>query len=360
MTARIRNFGGQTMRSIGVISYNGTAKKETIKIPQDLIGKEIIAAAKGKFSSVHAGTPPKVRPNGVLDGAIKRVEFSLTGSDKMKAYDRTRKPRHNNRQVFGEDCPNLFQQNSTTLSDPSVGLATLTTTSGQNTAFAESVVLCMFENKLSSSYMNTLLDTRGLQTAALIIEFDAAAAIQDPNDATVVTSISCDFDIEIFISCVDNYIDSSLPGDLWVEKSISEIYSAQVTRNKKAYYPEGEVQGCLFSFLKGANSAPVTVEEMSKILVEAEFDGVKVFEGSALQLAMYNNNKTMKSEIERGSFYWNFLHNSTYGTGLPTGSGKTSKPLEIYWTIPSGLGSLECVMEYDLIIRPKEPEAPKK
>jgi hypothetical protein len=359
MTARIRNFGGQTMRSLGVISYAGVAKKETIKIPQDIIGKEIFGMAKGKVSSVHAGTPPVIRPLGVLDGAIKRVEFSLTGSDKQKAYDRTRKPRHNNAQVFGNACPNLHQQNSATLSDPDAGTAVLTATSGQNTAFSEAVTLCMFENKLSSSYMNTLLDTRGLQTAALIIEFDNASAIQDPNDATAITSMACDFDIEIFVSCVDNYIDSALPGALWVEKSISEIYSAAVTRNKKPYYPEGEVQGCLFSFLKDSTK-PVSVEEMSKILVEAEFDGVKVFEGSALQLAQFNNSKTMKHEIERGSFYWNFLHNSTYKTGLPTGSGKSAKPLEIYWTIPSGLGNLEIVMEYDLIIEPKVPEAPAK
>lgn len=357
MGAKIKNFSGQTMRSIGTATWVAGGRA-VFKVPQDIIGKEIIACGLGKGAATFAGAVPKLRPLGFLDGMIKTVTVSRNGTDKVKSFSRTRKSKHNNRQVFGESCPNLYQVNSATLTDALHGVATFGTT-GQQTAFAEALVVAMFENKLSSSYMNTLFDTRNLQTAVVELEFGSLADIQDPDNVATVATFAADCEIELFISCADYLLDSALPQNDWVEKSQTEIFNGAVDRLKRAYYPEGEVQGVLISILKTGNK-PLNHAEMSTVKIELEFDGTKVFEGNMLQLAQFNNCKNMKQLIEKGSFYYNFLHNSTYGSGLPTGSGRTAKPIEIYWTIPAAIGACEAIMEYDLIIAPKVSEAPVK
>lgn len=356
MTAIVQNFKGKTHVSLGVQPYvpGGVA---SWKIPQDIVAKEFIIVAEGTISSVFGGTAPKVRPYGVLDGLIADMSLSRKGTDRVRSYNGTRQLVQTQERQFGtmEGC--IYKVNGSDLSGTTLqaSIPTLGTT-GQSTAFRESQTM-MLENKLSGTWYPTLFNTKGLQTATLNMSFAAAANIQDPEDATSVTSWSASVNIEVFASCADFLLDSPDLNKADWNQTYEEKEFSGVQKNARHYItPQGMVQGILITGMYGGNGKLFDFNNMKNTRIELRYMGIQLAEGALSDFLEIDINKTALTYRRKGSAYLSFLNNGQFDSGLFIAEGKQ---LELIISTDSAMSYAQPVklrFEYDQIIFPVAPQ----
>lgn len=355
MTAIIGGFKGKSHVSLGRVTYSpgGSA---SIKVPQDIVAKEFLFIANGHITAAFAGAAPKVNPYGVLNGLIKEITLSRKGTDRVRSYQGTRQLVHTVERQFGQKDPDLYKVNSTNLSGDIVqGLPVLGTT-GQNVAVRESQTI-MMENKLSGAWYPTLFSTKNLQTATLNFQFNQAASMQDPDDATAVTSWGATIEIEVFASCADYLLDSPDIGKAdWIQTYEEKEFSGSQNQARHYITPQGMLQGMLITGLH-SGSKPFDFENMKNTRIEVLYQGIRLAEGSLSDFLEIDVNKTHLSARKKGSAYLSFLNNGAFDSGLYIAEGKQ---LELIISTDSGLSYATPVklrFEYDQIMF--MPNAPK-
>lgn len=347
MTAIINGFKGKTHTLLGTVTVN-PGNTSSLKVFQDIVGKEIILVADGHVASVFPGAAPKLRPLGVLDGVIQEINISRRGSDRVKAFKGLRKIVHNVERQFGQRDSDIYKVNATTLADPvSFGQVVLGTT-GQNVAIQQAASI-MFENKLSGNWSPTLFDTLGLNTAQINFIWAPLSNLQDPDDATAVTSWSQSITVSVYVSCSDYLLGSKdiALGD-WVETDEELSFSGAVNGQKRFITPEGMLQGMLITGLHSGNR-PFSYENMKKTYLEFRYLGTILAEGTLAHFAEIDNIKTYLGARMKGSAYLSFLNNSAFDSGLLIGE---NKQIEVSVTTDPALSyasPVRLVFEYDQI-----------
>lgn len=320
MTAIINGFRGKTHVKVGRVKFS-PGQQSSLKIPQDIVIKEMIMVARGTIGATYAAATPVLRSNGVLDGIIEQVNISRRGSDRVKALYGTKKLTHNMERQFGKRDPDIFKVNSANLSGAvSFGTPTLGATT-QNTAFQEAKSI-MFENKLSGNWAPTLFDTMGLNTAQINFIWAPVANVQDPEDAAVATAWSHDIEIDVYASCADYLLgnQSVAVGD-WLETSEELSFSGVQSGQKHFITPEGMLQGMLISGLHQGEK-PIDYEMMKKTYLEIRYLGTRLVEGSLADFAEIDGLKTYLGERKKGAAYVSFLNMSSFDSGLIIGENK--------------------------------------
>lgn len=323
MTAIIGGFKGKTHVSIGKFSYskNGSA---SVKVPQDIVGKEFIVVANAKLKAVYTGvgtsTKPKINPYGILNGVLYETSLSRKGTDRVRSYQGTRQLVTTLERQFGQADGQLYKANSATLSgDVSQGLPVFSLT-GEDLAIRESVTI-MMENKLSGTWFPTLFNTRGLQTATLNFKFGALEDIIDPEDNSTAT-IEGTIEFEVFASCCDYLLESpDLNKADWNQNFEELEFSGVQTNSRKYITPQGMLQGVLITGLHSGKK-PFDFENMAKTRIEVKYMGIQVAEGSLADFLEIDMNKTHLSSRKKGSCYLSFLNNDAFDSGLYIAEGK--------------------------------------
>lgn len=350
MTAIINGFLGKTLVSLGKFKYqkDGSA---TVKIPQDIVVKELIVVANGSLKATYTGVAPSTKPNvnpyGVLDGLLYETSLSRKGTDRVRSYRGTRQLVNTLERVFGQADGQLYKVNATTLSGAiSQGLPQFGT-SGQDVAFRESITI-MLENKLSGTWFPTLLNTKNLQTATLNFKFGPLSNVIDPEDTSTAT-IDGDVEFEVFASCSDYLLESpDLNKADWNQNFEELEFSGVQTNNRKYITPQGMLQGMLITGLHSGNK-PFDFDNMKKTRLEIRYMGIQIYEGSMADFLEVDCVKTMLSSRKKGSCYVSFLNNDAFNSGLIIGEGKQ---IELIVSTDPGLSYATPVklrFEYDQI-----------
>ena len=350
MTAIIDGYLGKSLVSVGKFKYqkDGSA---TVKIPQDIVVKELIVVANGHLKATYTGsgnsTKPKVNPYGILDGVLYETSLSRKGTDRVRSYRGTRQLVSTLERLFGTADGQLYKINATSLTgDIKQGLPEFGD-SGEDVAFRESITI-MLENKLSGSWFPTLLNTKNLQTATLNFKFGPLSDIIDPEDSSTAT-IEGDIDFEVFASCSDWLLDSpDLNKADWNQNFEELEFSGVQTNNRKYITPQGMLQGMLITGLHSGKK-PFDFENMAKTRLEIRYMGIQLYEGSMADFLEVDCVKTHLTNRRKGSCYISFLNNDAFNSGLMIGEGKQ---LELIVSTDSSLSYAQPVklrFEYDQI-----------
>lgn len=347
MTAIIGGFKGKTHTSIGKGTWSKNGQM-VVKIPQDVVVKEFIIVINGSIAPTFPGAVPKVNPYGISHGLLKEISLSRRGTDRVRSYQGTRFLATTSERQFGQRDGDLYKVNSNDLSGAALqGLPTFGTT-GQYTAFRESQTI-MMENKLSGLPGATLFNTKGLQTAQLVLAFGDLADVQDPEDSASVTSWAGSVDVEVFASCTDAYLDSADLNKADWNQTYEELeFGGAQNQARKYITPQGMLQGMLITGLYGGNK-PIDFESMKKFRLEVKYQGIQLAEGSLADYLEIDMNKTCLTARKKGSAYLSFLNINAFDSGLFIAEGKQ---LELIVSTDSSLSYSTPVrlrFEYDQI-----------
>ncbi len=357
----INGFNGKMLEYVGQVAFSA-GRAASLDLPADRVIKDIHLVVRGRLNATFTGSTPVVRFNGAADGLLKRISVQRRGGDDLRTYLGTRQLVNDQRYGVTDRGAVLWRVNATTLGTATSGDRMLFGTTGQDVAFYESYVIGM-ENKKSSEYWRTYFSTLGNRSAKVLFDFGLFNDVLDPEDASTTPVITGDVVIDVYISKADHLIGIS--DTFWDFKHSYDqiVLNGAANRSRYTIQPEGELQGFWITAVKGAKETPLSHEELLKTVMEFKYDGETFFNGDLLDFAAINMNNAPILDLVRGSCYVPLLNNKTWGTGLYTGQGSSTKAIEVFITSDPAMsytGGVKFIFEYDRVIQPKEAEVAKK
>lgn len=348
--AGLGSFQGQRLEPIAKNVTVTLGAEQSFDIPQDRVFKNFLAVYEWVVTPTFASGSPKLHRRGVTHALTKKLEVSRSAGDVLKVFRGIAQLQDQERWNEGENCPTVYQTNSSTLGAaavqadaPALGATT------QPVAIREAYMIAL-ENRVSSSMFETLLNTKGLNTGKIRITHGAAADVQDPNDSTTV-SFTVTGKLWIYGNTADHLIDN-VAFDDW-RQNYDEVSFGTITQNRTIVElkPQGQLQGFHLRAFKGSKDESLTFEEMKNFEVKVEYNGNFLFDGNMADFASLNGCKGSLRKFFESSAYLNILNNKTYDTGLDTVQGGAFRPLRLTVSTPSSLSgtAVKLVAEYDLI-----------
>jgi len=296
--------------------------------------KEIVVTLTGKISPVFAGAAPLVHKRGIADALIRSLNIT-DGIQVRKSFAGVDVLRRETKMLSTSSAPALYKLNSSSLGDsPSVGYVSDFGTSGQDIAFAETFSI-IFENKHSSEWARTLMNTVNKNNAKIQFVFNEIGSLRDASDATAFTSIGHDIDINIDILESPALVNMPIIESWKQSNNVINIHGQQSQQPYRL--PSGNrVQGFWITAYLGSANRRVTLDEAKLIKLAVRLNGnMQIKEFTLFSLMMQNLNKTLMQEIQPGSAYCNFLNNSTFDSALNTATSAGVQNYDLIVTTPA-------------------------
>lgn len=321
-----------------------------IDLPQDRVYKGLLVIQEWVATPTFAAATPKIHPRGITHAVSKKIEISLSAGNTIRAYRGIAQLQDQMKWMSGEEVPTLSKANSTTLNGGEVyGLPAFGATT-QPLAVREAYAI-PFENMISSNNQETRLNTAGINTAKLKINYGIASDIQDPSDTAVATFTLTGF-ITVYAYTSDHLIDKN-DNDIWVQSYDEGQFVVQQNGSVTEFKPQGHLQGLFVRAFKGSKRKPLTNDELRNFQIKIEYNKNFLFDGNMADFQSLNGIKSSVEEFFNSAAYLNCLDSYTYGTGLDTVQAEGFKPLTFTLTTPSSIDHAAepvfLVVEYDLI-----------
>lgn len=354
------NYQGQRIKKVGTvtISPGGSA---SVDLKDDVVAKELIFVCDLNATVGFSSGAPKFHPRGLMHGILRELRIERSANDPIKLFNGLAKIQDRMEWLFGEPAPALYKVNDTELDGSElVGLAQAGTT-GQTTAVRE-VFAVPFENKLSSEYVRTCLNLVGITTGKINFTWGNAADIQDPEDATVLTSVSVSGTVTVY-ACTADHLGDVVFSD-WIEYEDAVDFPVLQNGSYYEFKPQGMLQGVLLRAMKINSSGkeiPLNTKELKEFDMEVQYNGTYLFQGNLADFAAINGAKSSMRKLLRSGAYLNHLNNSTFDTGLETVQRETVngstvdsfRPLRVRLWTPSSINHsttpVRLRVGYDLI-----------
>lgn len=353
----IRGYNGKMYEFIGSIPIVA-GKTQSLEIFADRLYKSFhFVTKKASFKATFSAGAPKVHHNGVLGGMIRKLTIQNNGGEDIRTYQGLHQILNDQKIDFTDRGALIHKTNSLTIGDgvSADGYPALTT--NQDNAFCEAFPVFM-ENRKSLEYYRTYFSTLGNKSAKIIIDYNNALDILDPEDTSTTSAMTVQGEIEVYGLKADHLI---MPYDSFYRHltSYDQIVPNGATNGTRfTISPEGELQGFWIRAHKGAKDVRFTYEDMENCVIEMKFDGETIVKGSLLALAAINMHDRPIFDVIRGAVRIELLNSKTWGTGLFTGEGSNSKQIEVFLTCP--LTDAKIYFDFDRIRAPKNPEVAKK
>lgn len=346
-------YQGQRLEPIiedAAIPLNGTLPVELV---QDRAYKGFLVQMQVKTTPTIGAGSPRMHRRGVAHALIKKLELALNANDVVQVIRGIAQLQDAERFNGGELAPSAYKVNATVLDNAAVecqpGEEQFGTT-GQACVYLVSFYLPC-ENRLTSSYITTILNTAGINTAKLNIEFNPLSSLLDPEDSSTTTFAAGECLISVYGNTCDHFID--LPVSKLIRSyDQADLGSIQQSGTIIELKPLGQIQTMYLRAFKGASgNVPLTIDEMRNFKVKIEWNGNFVFNGTIEAFRSLDGAKgDMRKRIADGAVL-NFVNNGTYDTGLDTLQAEGFKPLRLTIYTPATLAgtAIRLVAEYDLL-----------
>ena len=323
-----------------------------VELVQDRVYKGFLVELYVKTTPTIASGTPKFHRRGLSHALVKKIELARNANDILQVVQGTAHVQDAERFNGGELAPAAYKTNGTSLDNTAVecqpGEQVFGTT-GQACVFLESFYIPC-ENRLTSTMFSTLLNTAGINTAKLNLEFNTLASLLDPEDASSTTFAAGDCFVTVLGNTSDHLLDLPV-ADLVRSYDLIDLGTIQQSGTIVELKPIGQIQTMYLRAFKGASGAvPLTIEEMRNFKIKIEYNGNFVYSGSIENFRSLDGAKgDLRKRIPDGAVL-NLVNNGTYDTGLNTVQAEGFKPLRVTLSTPPSLAgtAIRLIANYDL------------
>lgn len=296
--------------------------------------KEIVIKAHGTITPTFAGSAPIVHKYGVLDALVRALNVT-DGIQVRKSFAGVDVLRREARMLTGSSAQPLYKTNSSDLGvSPSVGYIPDFGVTTQTIAFVETVSI-VFENKHSSEWARTLMNTVNKPNSKLQFVFNTIDALRDASDSTAFTSIAHDIDIDIEL--IESPALVNMPVlESWKQSNTVINIHGQQSQQPHQLPAGNRVQGFWVTAYMGSANRRVTLDEAKQIKLGVRLNGnLMIKEFTLFDLMQQNQAKTLIQDVQDGSAYCNFLNNSSFDSALNTSNAAGVQNYDLIVTTPS-------------------------
>lgn len=333
-------------------------KSKSLEIFADRLYKSFhFVTKKASFKTTFSAGKPKIHHNGVLGGVIRQLVIQNNGGEDIRTYMGLHQILNDQKIDFTDRGALIHNVNSLRVGNGISDDKYPDLTSGQDNGFCEAFPVFM-ENRKSHEYYRTYFSTLGNRSAKIIIDFNDADKVLDPEDTSTTSAVEIQGEIEVYGIKADHLI---APYDsFWRHlTSYDQIVPNGATSGTRfTISPEGELQGFWIRAHKGEDDIRFTYEDMENTVIEMKFDGETIVKGNLLALSAINMHDRPIFDVIRGATRIELLNSRTWGTGLFCGEGSNAKQIEVFITCP--LTNPKFYFDFDRIRAPKNPEVAKK
>lgn len=285
--------------------------------------KGIHIQMKGNVTPTFASAP-SLHQHGIMDALIASIQYIDDAGNTHKKVT-PKGMRFQQRILNGAAAPEYYKVNSTSLtSTPTKGTDATPFaigTTGQAVAFVTGLEIS-FENKVSTSWSNTFLATRGNVSSYIQIDTKAFKNIEKAGGSNITACIG---DVQVEIRLLEAPLE--LAGnyfEVFRQSYFQNRIPGQLNQYLLKLSTAGRIQGIQIGLFEGAGLDGISMDKAANTRLKLIKNGSEIIHDTTLlNLQMENLAKKSQDDLVPGMAYMSLLNNQDYSTALPASTFET-------------------------------------
>lgn len=318
MEVKEKNFGISPSSNIPVDQFKYLEATETKNLGR-AHGKGVFVTLSGSLMGTFGAGVATMKAGGILKNILSGIQVKDAKGDLV--ITTVGAARFHSRRMNGKEAPSLYQQNSVSLTAPTVGLYSGNFTTAQPVAIQESIYI-PFECEIAeANFLDTLLRYNGRDVNTIKLVLEKLSNLLDPASTAVVAwTNNLVFDINLMTA------EHSGPAHRWVRSYKEESVSAATPKRSVDISGVENLAGLMFEVTQGSGAVrtPINFAQAQQIVVNvigkerSTGRTVVIRQDETLASLAYNDlSKKKIDSLVDGYTYLNLINGNMLASALP-------------------------------------------